>query len=91
MPKLVFWNIGKQDLTERIAGLVTQEEADLLMLAECTIPLVRLLTTLNPPGCGEYYAAQEIGPTAFTLIIRNSPDFLVPCYDERRLATFSGL
>src|SRR5450759_1872822 len=47
MTRFLFWNLNRQDLHGFVRDLARQENADVLILAECGTPPVRMLEELN--------------------------------------------
>jgi len=45
--RFLFWNLHKKPLEARIASLARHHDIDMLMLAECVIPVGRMLSTLS--------------------------------------------
>ena len=47
MPTIAFWNIGGIESPGRVAALARSSDVDVLVLAECKLPIVGLLRALN--------------------------------------------
>ncbi len=47
MPTIAFWNIGGIESPGRVAALARNSDVDVLVLAECKLPIVGLLRALN--------------------------------------------
>ena len=54
MIRFLFWNLNKKPLEARIASLARHHDIDVLMFAECLIPVGRMLSTLFD-GTGRAY------------------------------------
>jgi hypothetical protein len=47
MLTFLFWNLNGRPLEERVRRLAARHEVDVLILTECSTPIVTMLQTLN--------------------------------------------
>ena len=85
MPTVLFWNIKQRDLTDAVAALTIEHDVDVLILAECEIPAVRLLNRLNESSV-QYVLAPSVVESDLVTYIRYSSEFLKPLYDDDHIA-----
>ena len=89
MPQLnvLFWNVGRKDLTEQIVNLARSKEVDILVLAENLVSSVRLIQALNTEGA--YYFQNH--PLSFcrkiTIVTRFHYDSIEPLDEDHRMTT----
>jgi hypothetical protein len=55
MPKILFWNLNKKDLTGEICSLIQTFDVDVLVLAESLIPDSEILSALNAGQCRIFF------------------------------------
>jgi hypothetical protein len=64
MLSFLFWNLNNKPLQERVARLASTKVVDVLMLAECEVPVAEMLAALNtsgePPYCLPQSEAQKL-------------------------------
>jgi hypothetical protein len=76
MTTFVFWNLAKKPLQKMVANLALRHKADVLMLAECTIPPTTLLKELNRGRTAYYHYAPSRGCRIIHIYVRFSPAFM---------------
>ena len=74
--RFLFWNINRKPLQSLIAAIVEERDVDVVILAENTIPLVPLLTSLNKDDRGTYTLAPSTNRRLH--IFSRLPDRLIP-------------
>jgi hypothetical protein len=91
----MFWNIAKKDLSEAIATACRENEVDILILAECSIPEVTLLPHLNGGNSRQTYTRRKRGRGEDSMtekesfwIIPNAPQWRTPIEIFREQAAF---
>jgi len=80
----LFWNINKRPVSHLISSIVRENDIDILMLAECEIPVASLLTELNS-GTSPQFSLPTNPSTQFTILVRLPAESLLPVRD------FSGM
>lgn len=71
----LFWNINRRPLLNLISNIVHEHEVDVLILAECDIPTVSLLTELNSGESAKFSLPPN--PSSFlTILLRFPSDIL---------------
>jgi hypothetical protein len=71
----LFWNTNRRPLLNLVSTIVHEYEIDVLILAECEIPLTSLLTELNTNEAAKFSAPPN--PSAyFTILVRFPSDSL---------------
>ncbi len=83
MVTFLFWNINKKPLEETIARIAQRYDIDVLIFAECDIPVVTLLKQLNADGA-RYHFAPTIGCEKISIYTQFS-DNLKPVLETNRL------
>lgn len=88
MSRFLFWNTGRRSIAELIARAAHTFRVDVLILAECSIPGVELLSTLNRVT-SDYQLTFTVSPS-ITVLTRFHSAFLRPTtegdrYSFRRL------
>lgn len=81
MTNFLFWNIKQNRIEDIIASVARRHEVDVLILAECTIPVGVMLTALNPESESEHLFHLTVGGrckriTIYTRLPRNSIESL---------------
>lgn len=84
MAVFLFWNVNSQPRGEIIANLAHRHDVDVVMLAECSISPVTLLSELNRVETRYHYVAQR-GCEKIELYTRFPGNFIQPVYEEDRL------
>jgi hypothetical protein len=84
--KFMLWNLNKKPLQALLAGFCSEHSIDVLILAECTIPLPDLLQTINLNQTATYTLAFEPQQRTEGLILltRLPNECIVPVRDEGR-------
>lgn len=80
--RFLFWNLNKNETPGWVHKLARQEDADVLILAECRIPLARLLEELNAHSSDYQYAPGNCGHLVF--FTRFNARFLTPLFESHR-------
>jgi len=86
MPTFMFWNIAKNDVSEAIAAACIENEIDLLIMAECNIPEVKLLTKLNSGSSRQTYTEIHKGVSQLRMFTRLPESGVTAVYDDGRVA-----
>src|ERR1035437_8682412 len=84
MPKFLFWNLNRRDLHGFVRNLARQENADVVILAECPTPPARLLEELNADSPDYQYAPGNCGHLLF--FTRFDSRFLTPLFESHRIS-----
>src|SRR6266700_4411427 len=84
MITFLFWNIGGRSLETLISTLVRAHDVDILMLAECRIPLALLMETLNS-GDPAYQFPLSVCEH-ITLLTRFHARFVRPKFESKRIS-----
>lgn len=85
MITFLFWNLKRNSFQEIVANLATQQEVDVIMLAECTIPPAVMLKSLNPPERPQYHYARCEGCGTIEIFTRFPARFIRPIREVDRL------
>ena len=80
----LFWNLNRGGLPRSVAHLARQENADILILAECAMPLADLLWELNGELPHYQLAPGNCGHLVF--FTRFHPQFLTPIIESHRVS-----
>lgn len=86
MPTFMFWNIGRRDLSEIIAGACLAHDVDILIIAECEIPETKLLLHLNKADSLRTYTGIHKGDSTLRMFTRLPTNGVTPVYDDGRVA-----
>ena len=84
MTTFLFWNLQRKPLEKSIAKLARQHGVDVLMFAECDIPPVEVLLTLNQEVTLFHYA-DSIGCEKIKIFTRFPRDFIASIEEDERL------
>ena len=84
MPRFLFWNLHKREIPGFVHNLARQEDADVLILAECRIPPAQLLEQLNADSSDYHYAPGNCGHLVF--FTRFNARFLTPLFESHRIS-----
>jgi len=79
----LFWNINRKPLQAEVANLAVSHNADLVILAECHVPIATMLRSLNARGPGLYRLADSLCDQV-SIYTRFSTRFLRPRHDSSR-------
>jgi exonuclease III len=82
--RFLFWNLNKRDIPGFVAHLARQENADVVVLAECRIPTAQLLETLNAEASDYHFAPGNCGHLVF--FTRFNAHFLTPLIENHRIS-----
>ncbi len=82
--KFVFWNLNRGGLARSVANLAWQEEADVLILAECVMPFVELMDELNAERPEYRFAAGNCGHLIF--FTRFLQYYFLPVIESHRIS-----
>lgn len=84
MTAFMFWNIQKKPLYDELAVACREHEIDILILAESTLHVPRLLHTLNSPDKRGYFQPSRPSPASrLQFFIRGLPTAFVPLHEAR--------
>jgi len=81
----IFWNTRRRGLANFIRALVDENDADLLILAENTLPIAALLEELNESEVRWSYAP-SLGASNTEVFVRGRDDFVAQLYDLQRMS-----
>ncbi|MGB7555969.1 MAG: endonuclease/exonuclease/phosphatase family protein [Candidatus Korobacteraceae bacterium] len=84
MQKFLFWNLNRRDLHGFVRNLARQENVDVLILAECGTPPVRMLEELNAESPDYQYAAGNCGHLLF--FTRFDSSLFPPLFESHRIS-----
>ncbi len=84
MSKFLFWNLHRRDLHGFVRNLARQENADVLILAECPTHPAQLLEELNTELPHYEYAPGNCGHLLF--FTRFDPRFFKPKFESHRVS-----
>lgn len=84
---VLFWNVGKKDLTAQIVNLARSRTIDIIVLAENPVSSIQLIRALNTDG-PYYFPNNPISQcTKITIVTRFHYDFITPVEEDSRLTT----
>jgi endonuclease/exonuclease/phosphatase family metal-dependent hydrolase len=83
--KFLFWNLNRKPLADLVSRIVHAHRIDVVVLAECDIRAADLLLSLNGAGAAEFEYCTSVN-TAFSVLVRFSPRFMVPRFDRERVS-----
>jgi len=84
MPNFVFWNLNRGGLPRSVGYLALQQNADLVILAECTMSVVDLLLELNAERPDYQFAPGNCEHLLF--FTRFNSSFLTPRLESQRVS-----
>ncbi len=84
MAKILFWNVGKKDLTCNIRTLCDELKVDVLILAECPIKDADLLDGLNTARSGSPFSIPLSNSKLIKVLARYPPSNVKPVEDGTR-------
>ena len=93
MPRFVFWNVNRAEIAEAVARLAWQEDADVVVLAECAMEPAKLLWAMNERRPDFHFAPGRV-PAPFleesggrlAFYTRFSPNMLTPIVESHRVS-----
>jgi endonuclease/exonuclease/phosphatase family metal-dependent hydrolase len=77
----LFWNLGGRALTERLAGLVSEHQIDVVMLAECAVDPYDLCQALAARGAGAFHLPYSLA-RKLVILTRLPPNWMSPVFDD---------
>lgn len=86
MVAILFWNVGKTDDSKAIASACAENNADILILAECSIPSGKLIPEINSLRTSQMFFEHAAGYPRVKLFTRLPPSSINSISDGR---TFS--
>lgn len=82
---VLFWNVGKKDLTGQIVNLTRSRTIDVIVLAESPVSSIQLIRALNTDG-SYYFPNDPISQCRkITIVTRFHYDFITPVEEDSRL------
>ncbi|MBI1814709.1 MAG: endonuclease/exonuclease/phosphatase family protein [Deltaproteobacteria bacterium] len=85
--RICFWNVARKPVSDLLAGLCEEYDLDILILAESTIPLARLILALNRGHRRLYYADASPGLSdRLTIVFRLSRHSMETIADDFAIA-----
>jgi hypothetical protein len=85
MTTFLFWNLNKKPLQDIIANLARRHEIDVLIFAECAIPVTTLLEALNPRETSSYHYSPKVLCEKIEIYTRFHSSLFPPVYETDRL------
>jgi hypothetical protein len=87
MPSLnvLFWNVGKKDLTEQIVNLARSKEVDILVLAENETEDEVLVQALNDQSETVFFVNRSLLCEKIVIFSRFAPEYVTPVRENNRL------
>lgn len=82
MINFLFWNINRKPLEKIISNLTLKHQVDVLVLAECQIPVEIMLSALNQGSAQYYFPYTQC--EKITIFTRFSRRFLTPIFETGR-------
>jgi hypothetical protein len=86
MAVFMFWNIGRSEAGDAIAGLCQEHEVDVLLLAEAELHAVEVLRRLNTGGGAPFWELRASGPSQVRLFTRYPQSSITPIFDDGRVS-----
>jgi hypothetical protein len=89
MPSLnvLFWNVGKKDLTPQLVNLSQSKDVDIFILAENPVSSVRLIQALNEPE-SYFFSNHPLSQCdKITIVTRFHYGLIEPIEESRRMTT----
>lgn len=65
MPRIIFWNVNKKDLTDSVCAIAASTDADVVVLNENTVPSVDTLQRLQRSVSESFYSPKTISEKRF--------------------------
>jgi len=84
MTAFLFWNLNAKPRSEIIANLARRHDVDVIILAECSIPPVVLLSELNRFET-LYHYSEQVACSEIELYTKFPGSFIRPIHEEDRL------
>jgi hypothetical protein len=84
MMRFLFWNLNRHNLHGFVARLARQENADVVILAECPTSPAQLLQELNAEAPYYQYASGNCGHLLF--FTRFESSLLTPLFESHRVS-----
>ena len=85
MPKILFWNVNKTDLTEQVCNIVAENSVNIVILNECELVPKHLLDSLRATVSESFYIPRVNEKTSrFHVFCRNAKYDLQECHDSGR-------
>ncbi len=84
MTRFLFWNLNRQEVHGFVSNLARQENADVVILAECGTPPARMLEELNAEAPDYQYAPGNCGHLLF--FTRFESSLLTPLFESHRVS-----
>lgn len=72
MPRILFWNVNKRNLTEQVCSLATENFVDVVVLNECSVPDTTTLEALQMEVSPDFYIPKAGSRDRFHCFCRNS-------------------
>ena len=87
MPQLnvLFWNVGRKDLTEQIVNLARSKEVDILVLVENLVEDDDLVRALNSQAKNLFHANKSLLCEKITVLSRFTSEQVRPIHENNRL------
>lgn len=90
MIKFLFWNLNRKPLERRIASLARHHDIDVLMFAECVIPVGHVLSALSE-ATGRVYHRPSSDSDSLAIYTRFPPDCVVALHEKPNRLTVRRL
>jgi len=84
MTSFLYWNLNAKPRSEIVARLAYRHDIDVIMLAECSIPPVVLLSELNRSET-LYHYSEQVACNKIELYTKFPGGFIPPIHEEDRL------
>ena len=85
MTTFLFWNLNRKPIQHLIAALAAEHDVDVLILAECNIPLAALLVALNDDQDEKYSVPFSLSERLLVLS-RFPPQSIRPLFEDAYLS-----
>lgn len=87
MPRFLFWNINGKNVADVVARLAEENSSDIVVLAECALPLSDALLSLNAKSAvsGCFFYAPTVSPSRTQIFVRYSAEFVKPYHDGHHI------
>lgn len=82
MPRFLFWNLNNKPVAHLVKEVARHNDVDVLVLAECEIPIGLMLTTLNEATPDFQFAPGQCG--RIQVFTRFHSAFLAPVFESER-------
>jgi len=84
MTTFLFWNLNKKPIHAAVTQLAYHYDVDVVLLAECEMPPLLLLQSLNQDNLAAYHYAPGIGCKKIEVFTKFTSDYIQPVFEDSR-------